>query len=330
MKPYKLTPFPHEAIWGGKRLIDAGKKPLFAGADNLAESWELSFVAGAEARCEDGTPVTEAFSRADFGKAAAGMPAFPVLTKFIDAKSKLSVQVHPSDAYALAREGQYGKTEMWYVVAADRGAGVYVGLRRKTSKEELARAVREGRIEELLAFHEARAGDVFFIPAGTIHAIGGGVLLYEIQQNSTLTYRLYDYGRRDASGAERPLHLEKALEVAETDAYRPFPKEKNQPEIIGKCKYFLAKRYRFCGELTLFVSEESYLCITVIEGYGRIGEQKMRPFDTFFLPAPTSGCETVRVLADREMTLIAVSTEREAEENGSANGTHMNAVKGTV
>ena len=306
MSTIKLIPSPHTAIWGGEKLARMGKKPRAEG-ENIAESWELSFVPGSEATDGQGIPLSEKYTKADFGLASADLPFFPVLTKFIDAKSKLSVQVHPSDEVALADEGQYGKTEMWYIVSAEPGAGIYAGLRRKVGKEEFAAAVADGTVESLLAFHEVHPGDVFFIPSGTIHAIGGGVLLYEIQQNSTLTYRLYDYGRRDAAGNLRPLHVEKALKVALLDEYKPQKNDPDHPEIIGKCKYFLAKRLVISEKTVLTADEESYLSVTVIRGSGSVAGLPASPLDSFFTPA---GDGAVEILPDGEMEIVTVETRR--------------------
>ena len=193
-KIYKLTPALKDNIWGGNKLRGYGKE---SEKDRIAESWELSFTQGGEAKISDGREMSEAFPRSAWGTLADKFHAFPVLTKFIDAREKLSVQVHPSDSYALEHEGQFGKTEMWYVVEADEGAGLYMGLERKCDTDEFAKAVADGTVEKLLSFKQVKKGDVYFIPSGTIHAIGEGVVIFEIQQNSTLTYRLYYYMRRD-------------------------------------------------------------------------------------------------------------------------------------
>ena len=148
-KIYKLTPALKDNIWGGNKLREYGKS---SDKDRIAESWELSFTSGGEARIADGREMSEAFSKSVWGDACQKFHAFPVLTKFIDAKDKLSVQVHPSDAYALENEGQFGKTEMWYVVDAEEGAGLYMGLERECGEDEFARAVADGSVENLLSF----------------------------------------------------------------------------------------------------------------------------------------------------------------------------------
>ena len=223
-KIYKLTPATKDNIWGGNKLRGYGKE---SDKDRIAESWELSFTDGGEAKIADGREMSAAFPRETWGASCERFHEFPVLTKFIDAMDKLSVQVHPSDAYALENEGQFGKTEMWYVVEADEGAGLYMGLERECDTDEFAAAVADGSVEKLLSFKKVKKGDIYFIPSGTIHAIGAGTVIFEIQQNSTLTYRLYDYMRRDKNGNLRELHVDKAMKVSLLEPYRELEFDKN-------------------------------------------------------------------------------------------------------
>lgn len=299
-KAYKLTPAVKDIIWGGRRLIDMGK---VTSSDRIAESWELSFTKGGVATA-DGIPLTELFPRETWGTACRDFPDFPVLTKFIDARDKLSVQVHPSDEYALKNEGEFGKTEMWYVVSAEEGAGLYMGLRRECSTDEFATAVATGRVEELLSFTPVLEGDVFFIPAGTIHAIGAGVMIYEIQQNSTLTYRLYDYMRRDKSGNLRELHVDRAMKVADLRPYTPAERNEEHPEIIGECKYFRTSKYKLnFTSMTVFADETSFVAVTAIKGEGKLNGEKLNTGDTFFIPA---GAGEVEICTEGELELITV------------------------
>lgn len=308
MPIFRLTPSYHETPWGGERLAAYGK-PTDGG--HLGESWELSFVPGGEACLADGRRVSEVFGREAYGKRAEGMPAFPTLTKFIDARENLSVQVHPSDAYALEKEGQYGKSELWYILEAEEGAGIYLGLREATDAETLRRAACEGRAEELLRFVPVRRGDRFPIPPGTIHAIGAGVLLFEIQQNSTLTYRLYDYGRRDAAGHTRELHLDKALDVADLAPYRASSCGEDDPSLLGRTPYFEARYYKLnFTKREFLVTEDTFLSITVVDGEGRIGPEPCKKGDTFFLPAVHD-----RVSAEGDLSLITVSLPEKEDEN---------------
>lgn len=305
---YRLMPTLHDNVWGGERLRAYGKE---SDADRIGESWELSFVPGDEATA-DGLLLGEQFPRDTWGTNCRPFPFFPVLTKFIDAREKLSVQVHPSDAYALAHEGQYGKTEMWYVVDAEPGAGVYAGLREAVSPEVFRRAIADGTVEQYLAFHPVHPGDVIFIPSGTVHAILGGVMVYEIQQNSTLTYRLYDYHRRGKDGRERELHVEQAMAVASLTPYEMPTRDKKTDgragECIGKCKYFLTKEYCLHGEtISLRVDDSSYLSLTVVRGTGSLSDGRdsaaLHAGDSFFLPA---GAGEVTVTG--ELTFLTVMT----------------------
>ena len=288
-KIYRLTPALFSNVWGGNKLRAYGKN---SSEDRIGESWELSFVSGSEA-LSDGVKTSELFPKELWGKRAQGFDFFPTLTKFIDARDKLSVQVHPSDDYALKNEGQYGKSEMWYVVDADEGAGLYMGFNKEYTPCEVEAAIEDGSIENMLSFKSVKPGDVFFIPAGTVHAIGGGVLIYEIQQNSTLTYRLYDYKRRDQSGKLRELHVEKAMKVLDTGVYLPAENGKILPDgsrLIGTCEYFTVKEYELkLSSVNISVSTDSFKCLTVISGEGEVsccGESyAAKAGDSFFAPA---------------------------------------------
>lgn len=282
-KIYRLTPALKDNIWGGNKLRGYGKE---SDKDRIAESWELSFTDGGEAKIADGREMSEAFPRSAWGTLADRFHAFPVLTKFIDAREKLSVQVHPSDSYALEHEGQFGKTEMWYVVEADEGAGLYMGLERECGKDEFAAAVADGTVESLLSFKRVKKGDVYFIPSGTIHAIGEGVVIFEIQQNSTLTYRLYDYMRRDKEGNLRELHVDKAMKVSLLEPYREATFDKNDESLIGSCEYFETRKYTLNFTKMVFnVENDSFLSITCVSGSGTVNGEKMELGDTFFSPA---------------------------------------------
>ena len=298
---YKLTAALKDNIWGGNKLREYGKE---SDKDRIAESWELSFTAGGEAKIEDGREMTAAFPRETWGTACEKFHAFPVLTKFIDAREKLSVQVHPSDEYALANEGQFGKTEMWYVVDAEEGAGLYMGLERECDKDEFSRAVADGTVEELLSFKTVKPGDVYFIPSGTIHAIGAGVVIFEIQQNSTLTYRLYDYMRRDKEGNLRELHVDKAMKVSLLEPYKESEFDTDDKSVIGKCEYFETRKYSLNFTKQSFnVENNSYLSITCVKGEGTIEGQRITRGDTFFIPAGEG-----EVTVEGNLDIIAVRT----------------------
>ncbi len=300
-KVYKLTPALKDNIWGGNKLRGYGKE---SDKDRIAESWELSFTNGGEARTENGAEMSEAFPRSTWGTSADRFRAFPVLTKFIDAKDNLSVQVHPSDDYALANEGQFGKTEMWYVVEADEGAGLYMGLERECDPDEFAASVADGTVEQLLSFKRVKRGDVYFIPSGTIHAIGAGVVIFEIQQNSTLTYRLYDYMRRDKDGNLRELHVDKAMKVSLLEPYKETAFDEDDESLIGKCEYFETRKYKLNFTKKVFnVEKDSFLSITCVGGSGAVDGKKTSLGDTFFIPA---GAGEIVVEGDLEIITVKV------------------------
>ena len=300
---YKLTPALKDNIWGGNKLRGYGKE---SEKDRIAESWELSFTDGGEAKIADGREMSEVFTKADWGTNCQRFHAFPVLTKFIDAKDNLSVQVHPSDAYALENEGQFGKTEMWYVVEADEGAGLYMGLERACGAEEFAAAVADGSVEKLLSFKEVKKGDVYFIPSGTIHAIGAGVVIFEIQQNSTLTYRLYDYMRRDKDGNLRELHVDKAMKVSLLEPYSEAKFDTDDESVIGSCEYFETRKYKLDFTKKSFnVEKDSFLSITCVAGEGTIEGEKLGLGDTYFIPAGEG-----KITVEGEAEIIAVTVPK--------------------
>ena len=297
----KLKAATKDYLWGGNKLVtDFGKTPA---GDVTAESWELSCYPGSESVIENGDfagkTITDYIS--EKGKGVLGSKCgkfedFPVLIKFIDAKKDLSLQVHPSDEYARKYENQYGKTEMWYIIDAEEDAFLYYGFKREISKEEFARRIEDQTLTEVLNPYHVKKGDVVFIESGTIHAIGAGILLAEIQQNSNVTYRVYDYGRRDKNGNLRELHVDKALEVTTlAPAKRVDPVDGH----IGSCKYFAVDRVTLSGKITDkitgTVSDETFLHILILDGQGRIvngsDELEYKKGDSFFLPAGSGNYE---------------------------------------
>ena len=349
----KIHPACKQYLWGGEKLIR--EYGISSPNTPLAEAWVLSAHSDGDSRisfsegelcfegkepsegevCSEGKESSEgeSFSEEEsssegesfaeylkchpeavgsFGKA---FPFFPTLIKLIDAKKALSIQVHPDDSFALSREGQYGKTEMWIVLEREEGAFLYFGFQKDYTEEEIRRAIEEENFPSLLCKVMVEPGDVFFIPAGTVHAIGAGILLAEVQQNSNLTYRVYDYGRKDAQGNTRELHVEKALEVMnrkQLSAYRQeaFKKQGKKPvgekpvgekpvgekaagesatgekvaeknvylERIGSCEYFTVDRL-FLEENAFYsgkLTEESFLSLLVLEGEGVLTEETKR------------------------------------------------------
>ena len=280
MEILKLYPKCKDYLWGGQKLkTKYGKQ---TNKTPCAESWELSFHKDGLTWLSNGKTLAETVTEKELGENVKVFPFFPVLIKFIDAKDNLSVQVHPSDEYALKHENSFGKTEMWYIVEAEEGAGIYLGFNRDVSGEEYESAIKGNRLTEFLNFYEVKAGECYFIPSGTIHAIGKGCLICEIQQNSNLTYRVYDYGRKDKNGNERELHIEKALKVTNLKKFEPICFQGNT---LGECKYFHVEKIVVACEKTLSTNKSSFHCITCIQGSGMIDEKEINQGDSFFIPA---------------------------------------------
>lgn len=216
--PLQLTPPIKDYLWGGTRLKTEYGYP--SDKDIAAEAWVLSchkdgssVVANGELAGKTLPEALAEWGDEAIGEKAAAFPYFPLLIKLIDAKDRLSVQVHPDNDYALRVEGEFGKTEMWYVVDCEPGAQLIYGFNQTLTKEELRRRIEEDTLPEVCNFVPVKKGDVFFIQAGTLHAIGAGILIAEVQQNSNTTYRVSDYGRLGADGKPRPLHVDKAVDV---------------------------------------------------------------------------------------------------------------------
>ena len=282
----KLSPVLKDYIWGGYRM-----KPLF-GRDNkgkkISESWEVSVHPDGMSSC-GGQTLKEYLDKNPHAVGTQG-GELPVLIKYIDAADKLSVQVHPNDAYARRHEHDNGKTEMWYIVRAEAGAGIYCGFKRDVTKEEFLDALQGGRVEELLNFIPVKAGDCYLIEAGTVHAIGAGCLILEVQQSSNVTYRAYDYNRRDANGNLRPLHLEKALDVMGFHAYRDGTGSGDHKDVSGgklrlltSCNYFRCRELKLDGAFTE-KNDSSFTAVNVLDGEGEIGGVRFAAGDSFFIP----------------------------------------------
>lgn len=274
MKIQKLIPECKDYVWGGNKLKEAYGK--ISEKTLVAESWELSFHKDGLTKTENGLALTTQLTKEELGSNLSGFEFFPVLNKFIDAKQNLSVQVHPSDAYALKNENSFGKTEMWYIVEAEEGAGIYLGFNRDVTSEEYKRAIEQNKLTELLNFYKVKAGECYFIPAGTVHAIGAGCLIYEIQQNSNLTYRVYDYGRG------RELHIEKALTVSNLNKHENITLK---GEALGVSKYFTVTKLLCAQKRDLQTDGKTFHCLTVVKGEGKIEGLLVKKGDSIFVPA---------------------------------------------
>lgn len=289
MKPLKLIPPIKDYIWGGTRLRDEYGKQ--SNLERLAESWELACHNDGSSIIADGEyagktlPEYLAENPEALGKSCDRFTSFPVLIKLIDARDNLSVQVHPDNEYALRVEGEYGKTEMWYIVDCEEGASLIYGFKEEISKEDFKKAIEENTLLDKVNVVPVKKGDVFFIEAGTLHAIGKGILIAEIQQNSNTTYRVYDYGRIGADGNPRELHIEKALEVTDTKPITDTPDyapislnlSTNTVQNIAFCDYFVVNKVD-CIDTHNFYVSDSFIHILVLEGEGVL---KRNPDDDF-------------------------------------------------
>lgn len=302
MKPFYLKAPCKDYIWGGSRLRDYGKQ---SDRDVIAESWELSCHPDGESVIASGSYA--GLTLPDYlkehpealGTACGRFDRFPVLIKLIDAHDDLSVQVHPDDAYAQRVEHEYGKTELWYVVDARPGAELIYGVRESVTKEQLRQAIADGTLGTLLNRIPVKPGDSLYIPAGTLHAIGKGVLIAEVQQSSNITYRVYDYDRPGRDGKPRELHIDKALDVVRltpltpTEAYRaeePVSFGNFTIQRIGSCDYFSVNKVDVRSLVNFDTDAESFNHILVLEGEAVLRTQDgdrmpMRPGTSIFVPA---------------------------------------------
>lgn len=275
MKPYpiKLIPVPKSPIWGGTRLKTEWGVP--AEAPTVGEAWMLTVRKNERNVIADGSWAGKTANEV-IDAYGASANDFPLLVKLIDAGDRLSVQVHPDDAYAAAVEHDRGKTEMWYILAAEEGAELICGLRDGVTREDFAEAVREGQTERALKHIPVRTGETYFIPAGLPHAIGKGILIAEIQQNCDLTYRIWDYDRRGADGKPRELHVAKALDVV-----RPFTAEEidairyeadptaDRATVLAACSRFRVEKHCISSERT-FPALPKFRHLLCISGGGTL------------------------------------------------------------
>lgn len=285
----KFRPVFKDYLWGGAKL-----KALYgAGMTPVAEAWLLSAHRDGESVAAEGRfagrTLREYLAAED---SETGDAPFPILIKMIDAAQKLSVQVHPDNEYARVHEGDSGKNEMWIVLEAEPDAYLYVGFQRETSKAEVRRRVEDGSIETILNKIPTHAGDIVYIPAGTVHAIGAGNLILEVQQSSNATYRLYDYQRKGADGKLRPLHLDKALDVLD---YRQYQGGNPSAGRAAQCEYFSVRWLAAAGSLTLPMADDPFASVVCVRGEGslaRDGKQtSLRRGDSLYLPAGSAPAE---------------------------------------
>ncbi len=300
--PLKFKPLFVELIWGGDKLGKVLNKPV-GSAMKVGESWEISDIPGKETKVLNGQYAGHTLQEliisygSDFlGSQVTCAPGghFPLLIKFIDAADNLSIQVHPDDEVAAERHGSAGKNEMWYIMEHEPGAKLVAGFKRALDKEQFVKQAEEGTIEESLNYITVESGDVFYIPAGRVHAIGKGILLAEIQQSSDVTYRIYDYKRKDVMGNERELHLAESVDVVNLQDLGCSPIREQAPENTLACVvdslFFTTQVMELKGSKAMQGNAgRSFLIGMVLTGDLEVcvGENKERIIagETFLLPA---------------------------------------------
>lgn len=310
----QLQPAFKDYLWGGNRLeTDFG---MHSGLSKTAEAWVLSCHKDGNSTVLNGKhkgktllEAIEAEGKAVLGEKAKDAEDFPILIKFIDAKQNLSVQVHPDDAYAKEHENSLGKTECWYILDCDPNAELIYGLKEEVSKEELVEAIENDRLLEIANTVKVHKGDLFFIPAGTLHAIGKGILVAEIQQSSNVTYRVYDYGRLGADGKPRQLHKKQAADVIlrkpSSQTGKPMGEAEQfagyQKQLLTECSLFKVESVNVASTYVGHVDASSFVSVLIVDGEGTIacGDETLsfQKGDSFFLSA-SSGTFTVTGKAD--------------------------------
>lgn len=301
--PIKFKPILKERLWGGTKLKEVFGKPIES--DITGESWELSTVPGDISVVANGSlegkslqELIDSNGEELLGKSVVERfgKEFPILIKFIDAKQDLSIQLHPNDALAKERHNSFGKTEMWYIMDADPKAELIVGFNKDVTKEEYAESVANDTLLDLLNYEQVKEGDTFFINTGKIHAIGAGVMLAEIQQTSDVTYRVFDFNRKDKDGNLRELHTDLALDAVDYEKKDDFKvsysHEKNEVNTMVDCPYFKTNFIELTENLELdTVNRDSFTIFMCVGGEAKIstaeGEVAIKSGETALLPAST-------------------------------------------
>lgn len=296
---FLLTPAYKQYLWGGTTLSERFGKD--ASLPLIAESWELSVHPDGPSRIASGPDCGRTLRDylLEHPTCAGGAPEdpLPVLIKLIDAQKPLSVQVHPDDAYAYRNAGERGKTELWHILEAKSGAFLYLGLNREIARAELSRRIADGTVEEVLRRIPVQAGESYYVPAGMLHAIGAGIVLYEIQESSNQTYRVYDYGRLDAAGKPRPLHIESALAVARLSPSDTTPPGQSdwqaaqgaEARTIVRCPHFTLREIALSGRTEVSASAGDFLHLLCVSGRAQAAQGAERLLlsrgEGLFLPA---------------------------------------------
>lgn len=304
----KFEPILKSIIWGGSEICKF--KGIEPQQDGVGESWEISGVEGNVSVVANGELKGESLEKliGRFGAQLVGKKiyekfnnTFPLLIKFIDAKDNLSIQVHPNDSLAKERHNSFGKTEMWYVINADKGAFLYSGFAKQMDPDSYVKSIENNTFVDSLAKHDVQKGDVFFLPAGRVHAIGAGTFIAEIQQTSNITYRIYDYNRKDANGNGRELHTELAKDAIDFELYDnyqvDYEEKKNQPVRLESCKYFTTNLLELDKPLTQnYADRDSFVIYICMGGTCTISDNKGNTLDvkqgeSILIPADTASVE---------------------------------------
>lgn len=301
MEMFKLIPSVADYIWGGRRLIE--EYGIKTDKDPAAEAWVLSCHSAGPSTVEDGEFKDQTLEQVwENHKEICGTNGnkfefFPILIKFIDAKNNLSIQVHPDNDYAMRVEGEYGKTEAWYILDCDEGAELILGFNREVSVEEFKKAAQSEEMLNIVNKVKVKKGDLFFIESGTLHAICKGILLAEVQQNSNTTYRVYDYGRVGADGKPRALHIDKAADV--TKLCPPTITNASEREVekqdggtrthLTECDLFKMYSVETDGEYVSEAGDESFVSLLCLDGSAEVvcGKKTlgMKKGESLFIPA---------------------------------------------
>ncbi len=287
----RLIPVLKDYIWGGRKLNELyGRENS---GNRISESWEVSVHPDGLSLCEGGGTLA-AYLQAHPEAVNRNGDSLPVLIKYIDAAQNLSIQVHPDNSYARLCGYENGKTELWYVIHAAEGAGIYCGFRTDVDKETFLKKVKDGSVEECLNFIPVKDGDCYLIKAGTVHSIGAGCVICEIQQSCNVTYRVYDYNRCGGDGRPRKLHIEQAMDVINFSAFRdetgrsaPHPVEGGSMRLLTQCEYFRCRELSLDGSYSERAAD-SFLAVSVVEGNGRADKDVFRAGDSFFVPCGES------------------------------------------
>lgn len=298
--PLFFDPIYKNTLWGGRNFENIFNRRLPEG--NIAESWELcchksgrSIVINGPLRGKSLEELTKEYGVELLGSKFASKDTFPLLIKFLDANDRLSVQVHPDNDYGLRVEGELGKTEMWYIVDAKENAKLVYCIKPGVTRDKLREAISNGSLEGCLNFVPIKKGDMIFIPSGTVHAILEGIIIAEIQQNSDITYRLYDWGRVDTEGRSRELHIDKALDVinfnfgGQIKSHQPTIYDNYELTKLVQCEYFNVDKIKINATYLDKTTPESMHIYTTIEGQGTLTHNTITytlpPGTTFLLPA---------------------------------------------